>query len=163
MSASADAFFIHQCEVSILSAKSLRRQLGGNSCQPERPSRGMQACFPSSAGTIDHSLSRLRHRALWRNSPAVRNYCGYFPLRETDSRLVFALIASLAVGGCAALARAGLGGAGGFLVAGPPGAVVGAGAGAVGGAVGARCGDEMFLAWFGIIVLACVIWVVLDV
>jgi hypothetical protein len=46
-------------------------------------------------------------------------------------RLVFALIASLAVGGCAALAGAGLGGAGGFLVAGPPGAVVGAGAGAV--------------------------------
>ena len=53
------------------------------------------------------------------------------------SRLVFALIASLVVGGCAALAGAGLGGAGGFLVAGPPGAVVGAGAGAVGGAVGA--------------------------
>ena len=26
-----------------------------------------------------------------------------------------------------------------------------------------RCGDEMFLAWFGVIVLVCVIWVVLDV
>jgi len=26
-----------------------------------------------------------------------------------------------------------------------------------------RCGDEMFLAWFGVIVLACMIWVVLDV
>jgi len=52
------------------------------------------------------------------------------------SRLVLAVVASLAVGGCAALAGAGLGGAGGFLVAGPPGAVVGAGAGAVGGAVG---------------------------
>jgi hypothetical protein len=51
-------------------------------------------------------------------------------------RLVFTLVASLAIGGCAVLAGAGLGGAGGFLVAGPPGAVVGAGAGAVGGAVG---------------------------
>jgi hypothetical protein len=26
-----------------------------------------------------------------------------------------------------------------------------------------RYGDEMFLAWFGVIVLACMIWVVLDV
>ena len=26
-----------------------------------------------------------------------------------------------------------------------------------------RCGDEMLLAWFGVIVLACMIWVVLDV
>ena len=26
-----------------------------------------------------------------------------------------------------------------------------------------RCGDEMFLASFGVIVLACMIWVVLDV
>jgi hypothetical protein len=51
-------------------------------------------------------------------------------------RLVLALIASLAIGGCAVLAGAGLGAAGGFFVAGPPGAVVGAGAGAVGGAVG---------------------------
>ena len=51
-------------------------------------------------------------------------------------RLVVALIASLVIGGCAVLAGAGLGGAGGFFVAGPPGAVVGAGAGAVGGAVG---------------------------
>jgi hypothetical protein len=26
-----------------------------------------------------------------------------------------------------------------------------------------RCGDKMFLAWFAVIVLACMIWVVLDV
>jgi hypothetical protein len=52
------------------------------------------------------------------------------------NKLVFVIIASLEVGGCAVLAGAGLGGAGGFFVAGPPGAVVGAGAGAVGGAVG---------------------------
>jgi hypothetical protein len=26
-----------------------------------------------------------------------------------------------------------------------------------------RCEDNMFLAWFGIIVLMCMIWVVLDV
>ena len=51
-------------------------------------------------------------------------------------KLVFAIVASVAVGGRAVLAGAGLGGTGGFLVAGPPGAVVGAGAGAVGGAVG---------------------------
>ena len=37
-------------------------------------------------------------------------------------RLVLALIASLVIGGCAVLAGAGLGGAGGFFVAGPPGA-----------------------------------------
>ena len=51
-------------------------------------------------------------------------------------RVMFVVVVSLAVGGCAALAGAGLGGAGGFFVAGPPGAVIGAGAGAVGGAVG---------------------------
>jgi hypothetical protein len=42
-------------------------------------------------------------------------------------RVVFVIVVSLAVGGCAALAGAGLGGAGGFFVAGPPGAVIGAG------------------------------------
>ena len=26
-----------------------------------------------------------------------------------------------------------------------------------------RCGDEMLLAWSGVIILACTIWVVLDV
>ena len=52
------------------------------------------------------------------------------------SRLVLVVVASLGIGGCAVLAGAGLRGAGGFFVAGPPGAVVGAGAGAVGGAVG---------------------------
>ena len=51
-------------------------------------------------------------------------------------KLVFAIVAFVAIGGCAVLAGVGLGGVGGFLVAGPPGAVVGAGAGAVGGAVG---------------------------
>lgn len=58
------------------------------------------------------------------------------PPGEAPMRLVLAIVASVAIGGCAVLAGAGLGGAGGFLVAGPPGAVVGAGAGAVGGAVG---------------------------
>lgn len=58
------------------------------------------------------------------------------PLGEAPMKLVLAIVASVAIGGCAVLAGAGLGGAGGFLVAGPPGAVVGAGAGAVGGAVG---------------------------
>ena len=51
-------------------------------------------------------------------------------------RFAFVLVTSLSLGGCAALAGAGLGGAGGFLVAGPPGAVIGAGAGAAGGAFG---------------------------
>ena len=51
-------------------------------------------------------------------------------------RVVFVVVVSLAIGGCAAATGAGLGGAGGFLVAGPPGAVIGAGAGAIGGAVG---------------------------
>lgn len=53
-------------------------------------------------------------------------------------RFLLAFVAALSLGGCAAVVGAGLGGAGGFLVAGPPGAVVGAGAGAVGGAVGSR-------------------------
>ena len=48
--------------------------------------------------------------------------------------MVLVVVASLGIGGCAVLAGAGLGGAGGFFIAGPPGAVVGAGA--VGGAVG---------------------------
>jgi len=52
------------------------------------------------------------------------------------SRVVLVVAASLGIGGCAVLAGAGLCGASGFFVAGPPGAVVGAGAGAVGGAVG---------------------------
>jgi hypothetical protein len=58
------------------------------------------------------------------------------PPGEAPMKLALAIVASVAIGGCAVLAGAGLGGAGGFLVAGPPGAVVGAGAGAVGGAVG---------------------------
>src|SRR5262245_21958771 len=53
------------------------------------------------------------------------------------SRLVLVVGASRGIGGCAVLAGAGLGGAGGFFVAGPPGGVAGAGAGAVGGTVGA--------------------------
>jgi len=52
------------------------------------------------------------------------------------SRVVLVVAASLGIGGCAVLAGAGLGGGRGFIVTGPPGAVVGAGAGAVGGAVG---------------------------
>ena len=51
------------------------------------------------------------------------------------SRVVL-VVGALGIGGCAVLAGAGLGGAGGFFVAGPPGAFVGAGAGGVGGAVG---------------------------
>ena len=51
------------------------------------------------------------------------------------SRVVL-VVGALGIGGCAVLAGAGLGGACGFFVAAPPGAVVGAGAGAVGGAVG---------------------------
>ena len=77
------------------------------------------------------------------------------------SRLVLALIASLAVGGCAALAGAGLGGAGGFLVAGPPGAL--SALAQARSEVPSVPRYEMFLAWFGVIVLACMIWVVLDV
>jgi hypothetical protein len=51
-------------------------------------------------------------------------------------RLVFAVVALLPLCGCGVLAGAGLGAAGGFFLAGPPGAVIGAGAGAAGGAIG---------------------------
>jgi hypothetical protein len=53
-------------------------------------------------------------------------------------KFVFAVMACLGLGGCAALVGAGVGGGTGFLIAGPPGAAIGAGAGAVGGVVASR-------------------------